>query len=310
MLPGKTLLVNRILAAGTENMGEITEIRFAVTENVPINAKCKNGVFTVTLFNTPDGAPAVSLTENPVLKSAKKSSDRAKKTATYTFDLKDPDNWYGFDVVYKGGFIIIKVKNPMKKIEGDKPLEGLTIIVDAGHGGTDPGALGFLINKNEEDLNLDIALAARTRLTAMGANVIMTRERDETVDIYKRMDMYNEINPDLLLSVHHNSLGDAQDNSRVRGYLGLYCDDSGRLLAKACSNVISSELNRAEREVRYQALAMLRSHRFPATLFEMSFITNPDEYEFGVSAEGVNRSADAVAEGVLKWIEDQQAWLK
>jgi hypothetical protein len=110
--------------------------------------------------------------------------------------------------------------------------------------------------------------------------------------------------------LHYNSLGDAQDNVRVRGFLGLYCNDSGRLLAKACSGVVASELNRAERDVRYQALAMLRSHRFPATLCEMAFITNPDEYEVAASAEGVRRSADALANGVLKWIDDQQKWVK
>ena len=310
LLPDRTLLVNRILAAGTENLGDTTEIRFAVTENVPVNAKCKDGAFTITLYNTPDGAPALALDDNPVLKSARRSSDRAKKTATYSFDLKDPDNWYGFDISYEGGFIVVKVKNPVIKTESGRPLDGLTVIVDAGHGGADPGALGFSPDKNEKDLALALALAVKAELAALGAEVIMTRTIDETVDIYKRMDMYNAINPDLLISLHYNSLGDAQDNSRVRGYLGLYCNDSGRLLAKALSGAVSSELNRVEREVRYQALAMLRSHRFPATLCEMGFITNPDEYEIAASEEGVRRSAGAVAEGVLKWIDDQQKWLK
>jgi len=310
LLPNRNLLVNRVLSAGMENMGSVTEIRFAVTENVPVNAKCKDGVFTLTLFNTPDGAPALALADNPIFQTVTKSSERAKKTATYSFDLKNPDNWYGFDVAYEGGFIVVKVKNPMKKNEGSLPLEGLTIIVDAGHGGADTGALGFMPNKDEKDLNLELAIAAKTKLSALGANVIMMRERDETLDIYTRMDRYTKINPDLLVSLHYNSLGDAQDNSRVRGFLGLYCNDSGRLLAKACSGAISSHLNRAEREPRYQALAMLRSHRFPATLCEMAFITNPDEYEISASAEGVRRSADALAEGILKWIDEQQKWVK
>ena len=309
LLPEKTLLVNRILAAVMENMGSVTEIRFAVTENVPLDAKCKNGVFTITLFNTPDRAPAFAFAGNPIFKSARSSSDMAKKTVTYSFDLKDPDNWYGFEVAYEGGFIVVKVKNPMQKIEGDQPLLGLTIILDAGHGGMDPGALGFSPNKNEKDLALEVALFARRRLAMLGANVIMTRTSDQTVNIYRRMDIYNEISPDLLISLHYNSLGDAQDNLRVRGYLGLYCNDSGRLLAKACSDSISSELNRFERDPRYQALAMLRSHKFPATLCEIGFITNSSEYEIATSPEGVRRSANAIAEGVLKWIDDQQKWV-
>jgi len=310
LTPERTLLVNRILSAAMENAGQFTEIRFAVTENVPVDAKCKDGVFTITLFNTPDGSRNLVYTENPMFATVKNAADKSRKTATYKFDLKDPDNWYGFDVVYEKGFIIIKVKNPMKKIEGNQPLKGLTIIVDAGHGGTDPGALGYLKNRSEKDFNLDISIALKTKLTALGANVIMIREKDETVDIYSRMDTYNALNPDLLISVHHNSLGDTQDLSLVRGLLPLYCNDAGRLLAKSVGRVSAAELFRYERDTRYQSLAMLRSHRFPSTLLEMSFMTNPDEYEFGNSAAGIERSADGIAKGVIAWIDDQQKFLK
>ena len=311
LMPEKTLLINRMLSAAMADTGKFTELRFAVTENVPVDAVCKDGVFRVTLFNTPDGARHLELVSNPVFKSARYNSDRAKSTVTYTFDLIHADNWYGFEVIYEGGFIIVRVKNPIKKQEGSRPLEGMLIIVDAGHGGGDPGALGFLISKNEKDLNLDIALALSTRLRSMGAAVELTRSTDITLATPSaRMEIFNRLNPDLMISVHHNSLGDAQDNSLVRGYLGLYTNDSGRLLTKSVSRVLSAELNRFERAPRYQAVGVLRNHKFPATLLEMSFITNPDEYEFANSAEGVRRSADGIAKGVLAWIEDQQKWLK
>ena len=310
-LSGRVLFTNRIFSAATANKGGVTEIRFAVTENVPVDALCKDGVFRLTLFNTPEGARSMTLGDNPIFKSVKTSSDKTKKTATYTFELKHPDNWYGFEVVYEGGFIIVKVKNPMKKIEGDKPLAGLTIILDAGHGGSDHGALGYLANKSEKDLNLEIVMALKPKLIALGANIVTIRETDVRIETpSERMEMFNKINPDLMISVHHNSMDDGQDNTRIKGYLGLYKNDSGRLLTKSMSRVIALELNRYERTPREQNVGVLRNHKFPSTLLEMSFITNPEEYEVAVSAEGVRRSADAIAKGVVAWIDDQQKWVK
>ena len=297
---------NRILSAVMENKGRVTELRFKVTENAPVNAKCKDGVFNVTLYNTNE-AQNLSLVNNPLFEKAALTQNKENKSATYSFNLIRPDNFYGFEVIYDNGFIIIKVKNPLKKTEGGKPLDGLRIIIDAGHGGTDTGALGFLgtKGKNEKDLNLEIALALKPQLIALGADVIMIRETDEAVDIYKRMDRLNEINPDLCVSIHHNSMSDATDNSRTRGLLALYCNESGRLLAKTCSNAVSFQLNRVERNVRYQSLAMLRNHKFAAALIEMLFISNPDEYESACEPATVRRSAKALADGIINWAQGQ-----
>jgi uncharacterized lipoprotein YddW (UPF0748 family)/N-acetylmuramoyl-L-alanine amidase len=311
LTPERTLLTNRILSAAMEDMGGVTEIRFAVTENVPVDAKALNGVFTVTLFNTPEGARSIALTSNPMFRAARHTASRSRRTATYTFDLVHADNWYGFEVVYEKGFIVIRVKNPIRKPENDRrPFEGMTIVLDAGHGGNDPGALGFIPGKHEKDLNLDIALPLRTRLRALGANVVMTRTEDIALTPAERMEIFNRANPDLVISIHHNSLGDAQDNSLVRGYLGLYHNDAGRLFTKSMSRAISAELNRFERTPRQQAVHVLRNHKFPSTLLEMSFISNPDEYEFGVSSEGVWRSVEGIVSGIHAWIDDQQRWVR
>jgi len=305
--PGKQLAINEIQSASIANNGKTTDITFGVTENVPVDAKCKNGIFNVTLYNTPNGGETLDVTDNPLFSSMSVSQNEEQNSVTYSFDLINSDNFYGFEIVYDNGSIIIKARNPMKAIGGDKPLNGLTIIVDAGHGGIDTGALGFLgtKGKNEKDFNLEIALALKHELIALGANVVMIRETDETVDINSRMDTLNKIDPDFCISIHQNSLGDTTDNSLTRGLLGLYCDDSGRLLANSCADVISSELNRAERPAQYQMLAMLRNHKFPAALFEMLFISNPDEYETACDPANIQRSAAAIADGIVAWIDNQ-----
>lgn len=314
MLYGQALAANKINSAKMQisNNTNTTDIIFGVAENVPVDAKCKDGVFTVMLFNTPsEGVVGLTLEKNPIFSTVKSTYDADRKIAVYTFDLINADNFYGFELAYENGNIIIRVKNPMKKADGDKPLAGLDIIVDAGHGGTDTGSLGFLgtKGKNEKDLNLEITLSLKEKLIALGANVIMIRETDETVDIYSRMDTLNKINPDLCISVHHDSLVDTRDLSLVRGLTGLYCNDAGRLLTKNISSSVSKTLNRLERTPRYQSLAMLRNHKFPAALIEMSFISNPTEYNFSMSSINIQKSADAIAKGVVAWLDNQAKYI-
>ena len=312
LTPEKPVVPNKILYTTLENTGIYTELKFKTSENVPIDAKCRDGIFNIILYNTPEDTPMVPvLPDNILFESLFVNYEN--NMLKYSFTLIHPDNFYGFEIVYDSGYIIIKIKNPVK-ITSDKseknPLAGLKIIIDAGHGGNDYGALGYLgtKGKNEKDFNLEIAAALSTLLKELGAEVFMIREIDETVDIYSRMDTLNKINPDLCVSIHHNSLGDNTDNSRTRGLLVLYCNDSGRLLAKSCSGSISKNLNRVERNVAYQSLAMLRNHKFPAALMEMLFLTNPDEYETACDPVTVTRSAKAVAEGIVAWTVNQAAF--
>ena len=312
LIPEKQLLTNRIISAAMENTGDYTEIRFAVTENVPVNARCKDGVFNVTLYNTPDGGRRLELADNPMFNKVSQRNDASAQSVTYSFDLVHPDNFYGFEVVYGNGFIIVKVKNPMRRAEGDKPLAGLRIGVDAGHGGSDPGAMGFLgiHGKNEADLALDVALELRDILKNMGAEVVMTRESDVRVELGDRPFIMNDAGIDLGVSVHYNSMTDAQDNTLIRSVLPLYSNESGRLLAKSVGRGLASEINRFLRDTRFMELGVARSHKYPVALIEIAFITNPDEYEFAVSEEGVWRSAQGIANGIIEWLDAQAQFIK
>ncbi|MCL2099890.1 MAG: family 10 glycosylhydrolase [Oscillospiraceae bacterium] len=311
-VPERNLVTNRIMSAAMEDMGDVTEIRFGVSENVPVDIKCRNGVFTLKLFNTPDGGRSLALTDNPMFNRVTASSSRSERSVTYTLNLIHPDNFYGFEVVYENGFIKIRVKNPIKTPQGSRPLEGMTVVVDAGHGGSDPGALGFMgaRGKNEADIALDAALELREVLNEMGAEVVMTRESNRTFALADRAFFANDAEPDLLVSIHYNSMGDAQDNTRIRSVLPLYSNESGRLLTTNIGRGLSEGINRVLRDTRYQDLGIARNHKFPAALIEVAFITNPDEYEFAMSAEGNRRTAQGIADGIVMWLEAQQRFIK
>lgn len=100
-----------------------------------------------------------------------------------------------------------------KSIEYYKPgLTGKKIFIDPGHGGSDrrnKSENGAVV---EADVNLRVSLYLRDFLTRAGAEVIMSRDKDETVDLKYRSELANESGADLFISVHHNSPGKAGDN--------------------------------------------------------------------------------------------------
>ena len=310
---GQPLYENAILTAESEVIKSsepvykknYTEFRFGVLENVPVDVWVEGKSVTIVLYDTlPETMPAFHLCDNPLFDSVSVKGGASGKTVLYTATLKDAENYYGFNLLYEGSFIKLRFNNPIGLASGDKPLEGKTIYVDAGHGGTDIGAPGPAepaLKLSESMLNLKIANALAEKLSALGATVYTTRTTDETHDLYERLDMIDAIVPDILISVHHNSLADSSNAAKARGYLGLYSNNAGIRLAKTVSDTVCDELNRFQRATAYQMLAMARDHRFPSTLCEMSFISNVEEFQWTIADGNIERSAQALCDGVLQF---------
>lgn len=316
-IEGVELNHNKILAVdvavnGTDtinNKNNFTDVSFTCLENVPVNAVASAGMITFTFYHTDETLlPLPTIAANPLV-SAITAASVSEDTLAYTIHLKNEYNAYGYDVLYQSGKIIVRLNNPQRLSDDpSRPLAGKTIVVDAGHGGTDGGAAGCG-KTNEAMLNLDIALHLRNKLEALGANVLMTRSDDTTHSLEERMEFLNEAHPDLAISVHQNSVPSTSNAQKARGYLGLYCTEAGKLLAKTVSATVSAELNRYERPFAYQKLAVARNHRFPSTLCEMCFISNTEEYEWSITPGNTERSAAALADGILAYYRAQEVYL-
>lgn len=292
-----------------------TVIKFNVTENIPINAFCKDGIFTLELFNVDtQSVQDIPQFQNPLFDTFAYVTDKENDTVIYKLYLKNTENYYGFNVEYDDGAVIFTFRNPIKlELDSDLPLVGISVIVDAGHGGADVGALGFVSEGgaalNEKELNLLVAKSVEKYLTAYGANVIMIRTEDNTVTLEERMQFLNENLSDLVISVHHNSLEYSSDVTRVRGLLGLWWNDSGRLLTKSISSAVAEGLSRYERTPTAQKLAMCRNHKFPSTLIELGFITSAEEYEYITRLENIDLAGRSIAKGVIRYFEAQQQYI-
>ncbi len=294
---------------------EETRIRIPSTGTPPVHCVKENTAFSVILYQsrcTSDTDKAVTLIQNPLFENAVTLSQRGEQmtsAVTYTFSLLERDRFYGFTVSYEEGAVIITLRNPRGvDLEGEKPLLGKRIVLDAGHGGTDTGTAtpGSHLGQKEKDCNLAIVLLTAEMLEKLGAEVILLRSDDTTLDIYTRMDMIDEICPDLLVSVHQNAMSQGTDISHIRGVVGLYWTESGRSLADCIAEQIADALGRYKRDTTKQRLAMLRNYKFPAALVEIGFVTYPEEFEVLMAPDGYEKTARAICDGILAWYATQE----
>ncbi len=312
-LPASTKIdiaeINRITVT---DEGEHTVITINAAEHIPMNGYVENGVFYLSLYNiNVNWTGKVELADNPLFTAADWAKSTKANSIKLALTLRDVNNFYGFEFDYDAaGRTLVRLRNPSGLADGEQPLAGKVIVLDAGHGGSDSGALGAWGEANEADLNLAITLEAARALRALGAEVILTREADVTVEMNDRLAKLDQIAPDLSISLHQNSMGYATDITKVRGLVGLYYADAGKLLTECVSAAVAGELNRYERPYAEQRLALCRNARFPSTLIEVGFITCVEEYEKMQNTDVIAATGDAVAQGVLDYYRAQAKWMK
>ncbi|MCX8091481.1 MAG: N-acetylmuramoyl-L-alanine amidase, partial [Verrucomicrobiae bacterium] len=175
-------------------------------------------------------------------------------------------------------------------------LTGRKVVIDPGHGGSDPGALGYdgAAYPNEEDFTLAVGLKLRTLLQQAGCTVVMTRTTDTTVDLYARRDLVNAENPHASLCIHCNSA-----TATAQGTETYWCLDNcngdaaaDQDLATKVQNRLVQFLGRPNRGVK-RANFVMCSPTPPSCLGEMLFISNEEEFNIINSTAGQDNAARA-----------------
>ena len=185
-----------------------------------------------------------------------------------TIELKHAQHW-GHQIYYIGNSLMIKVKHQPENLS----LKNLTIAVDAGHGGTNMGAVGPT-GVSEKELTLAVSLRLQKTLEAEGARVIMTREKEQFFDNKERILFYRDSLPDLLISFHLNS---SEDPIRVGGTSTYYRYVGFRNLSESIYKRML-ELGLKEYGNTGSFNFMLNSPiEYPNVLVEGLFLSNPEE---------------------------------
>jgi len=207
--------------------------------------------------------------------------------------LKDKYSW-GYSIGYERNNLVIKVKH-----RPSLALDSMTIGLDAGHGGSAPGAISITGIK-EKDVNLQLIKAVQQRLEQRGAKVVLSRSGDTGPSMTERKKTFREAGIDLMLSIHNNAGGSP---FVPMGTSSFYKHMSNRVLA-SCIHKRMLELGVPDFGlVGNFNFSLCQPTEYPAVLLEAMFMSSLDDEDKLASPE----FRDQVADQVVKAIEDYLA---
>jgi N-acetylmuramoyl-L-alanine amidase len=211
------------------------------------------------------------------------------------------------------------------------PAPPKTIVLDPGHGGTDPGKQNVRFKLDEKDMALDVALRLKKLLEVRGYRVVMTRSTDKRfsnspiIDLPLRAEVANKEGADLFVSIHFNAVD--REPERVSGtetyvmtpqfqistqpevdkamikeaYPGNKQDMANALLGYTLHRQLVADLKTSDRGYKRYRLAVLRPLLCPGVLVESAYLSNDTEAKRVATPEFRQQIADALAEGLANY---------
>ncbi|MBW4459393.1 MAG: DUF3747 domain-containing protein [Nodosilinea sp. WJT8-NPBG4] len=178
------------------------------------------------------------------------------------------------------------------------PQGSLVVVIDPGHGGRDPGAVG-IGGLQEKQINTAISNRVQQQLQAAGITVLMTRSSDVFVDLDARAQYANRAGASVFVSIHANAI--SMSRPEVNG-LETYYFSSGERLARSIHSAVLQNVSMRDRGVRQARFYVLRYTTMPSVLVETGFVTGAEDAARFRDPAAVNRIADSVARGILNYL--------
>ena len=175
------------------------------------------------------------------------------------------------------------------------------MVIDPGHGGPDPGAIG-IGGIRESDIVLDVSRQVKDLLTEKGVKVRLTRNREIDLDLPPRVSLANRTDADIFVSIHANaSRGKRRDINGLETFY--YSGWRGRLLAKKIQKQITKvSPGSPDRGVRQGRYFVIRNTRMPAVLVEIGFLTGKLDARRLEKSIHRKRIAYAIAKGIIEYL--------
>jgi N-acetylmuramoyl-L-alanine amidase len=170
------------------------------------------------------------------------------------------------------------------------------VVIDAGHGGKDPGAISYL-GHHEKEVNLGIARRLAAILQRRGIQVIMTRQGDTFIEKEERAAIANRAGANLFVSIHADSNGDRMHQG-FTVYIARSASDASRRLGRSIESALS-RTGIPSKGLRSADYVVLVKTSCPAVLVETGFLSNPSEAAMLLDANHQDRIAAAIADGIM-----------
>ncbi|RJP78627.1 MAG: N-acetylmuramoyl-L-alanine amidase, partial [Candidatus Zixiibacteriota bacterium] len=202
---------------------------------------------------------------------------------------------WGYGAVWEKGSLALKIRRP-PEIQA-RALQDRIIVLDPGHGGAQPGAVGPT-RLAEKEPNLKLALALKDYLERKGARVFLTRTGDTALDLYARVDSAVAWNAEILLSLHNNALSDGVNPFMNHGSAVYYFQPQSLELARTLHRYLLAATDLPDHGFYYQNLALARPTEMLAALIECAFMMYPEEEMLLRDDEFLRRTAAGLAQGL------------
>ncbi|PLS17818.1 cell wall hydrolase [Bacillus sp. M6-12] len=200
------------------------------------------------------------------------------------------------------GFVHSAYVTSDSTLPGTSPLSLKTIVIDPGHGGTDPGAIGYGLY--EKNVVLDTSLRLKKLLVQTPFNIKLTRETDRKIELGDRVAFAKQNKADIFISVHANAAGGSADGTETFYYrtasTNPYTSDS-LLLAQSIQKRLVAAWGTDDRGVKHGNFYVIRENSMPAILTELGFIDNKSDNAKLASPSYRQLAAEAIYQGILDY---------
>lgn len=212
-----------------------------------------------------------------------------------TVSLKQKQHW-GYKLYYEGNNLMLRIRHQPEK----RTLSGMKIALDAGHGGSNSGAVGAL-GIAEKSITLIIVKKLKEAFEKQGAEIILTRDKDTFFDNKQRILFYRDSMPDLLLSFHLNS---SANPFTGKGTSVFYRHEGFRLLGNCIyKRMLNMGLSDYGNNGSFNF--MLNSPtEYPNALIEALFLSNPEEEMLMLDEAFQHKMANEIVEGVKTFLKE------
>ena len=302
--PGKTVLKLPLTRTiGTQDYKAFT------LKNDPVTKRPNRLVVDITADKTatpsvviPKATPAKTEAAKPAVTAPKATEPKASAPKATVPKVTTPKKTEEKKEEKK----VTKSKSSYKTSGG---LKGKKITLDAGHGGSDPGAIGAS-GTREKDVTLKITKKVQELLKKKGAKVSMTRTGDKDVygpnasdvqELQARVDVAEENDADAFISIHINS----STNKNVGGFSSYYYPKTSNdaRLAQAVQDRLVKNFGLDDLGIRKANFYVNKRCTMPSTLLELAFISNPKEEKLMKSNWYINKLAKSIADGIEDYFD-------
>ena len=326
---GYNMPANEIKTVGVKKTSSSTDITFTTRWKVPFNVREKPQSFyeqtagrpysvksftaeyvDIVFYHTTKTDAAPQFNSN-VIKKAEWINNGTSQTLRLYLNKKG--GFYGIKYYYNSdGTLTFSIKE-----RASSAIAGKVIMLDAGHGGNDPGAIGAAIvgskNVYEATINLALANKIKSKLEALGATVIMTRtSATQTISLESRAAACRSKNPDIFVAVHCDASESQSPSGTTAYYYKSYsyplADSMSKGIVAAYKNTVyannSSMASKADRGSAFKGFKVTRVEECPAVLIEFGYVTNVVECKALTLDENQNALAQGAVNGIVNYFKN------